>query len=26
LHQSIYEWIEHNTDEQDRIINTIMKW
>nr|WP_262981905.1 DUF1108 family protein [Staphylococcus aureus] len=24
--QSIYEWIENNTDEQDRLINLVMKW
>ncbi|HDM3012223.1 TPA: DUF1108 family protein, partial [Staphylococcus aureus] len=23
---SIYEWIENNTDEQDRLINLVMKW
>ncbi|HDM3028652.1 TPA: DUF1108 family protein, partial [Staphylococcus aureus] len=22
----IYEWIENNTDEQDRLINLVMKW
>ncbi|HCZ4038729.1 DUF1108 family protein, partial [Staphylococcus aureus] len=22
----IYEWIEENTDEQDRLINLVMKW
>ncbi|WP_214418172.1 DUF1108 family protein, partial [Staphylococcus aureus] len=21
-----YEWIEENTDEQDRLINLVMKW
>ncbi|HDM3042789.1 hypothetical protein DDL23_12130, partial [Staphylococcus aureus] len=21
-----YEWIENNTDEQDRLINLVMKW
>ena len=26
LKQSIYEWIENNTDEQDKLINLIMKW
>ncbi|HCD2486615.1 DUF1108 family protein, partial [Staphylococcus aureus] len=26
LKQSIYEWIENNTDEQDRLINLVMKW
>lgn len=26
LNQSIYEWIEENTDEQDRLINLVMKW
>ncbi|WP_053012940.1 DUF1108 family protein, partial [Staphylococcus aureus] len=26
LNQSIYEWIENNTDEQDRLINLVMKW
>ncbi|XGJ11060.1 DUF1108 family protein [Staphylococcus aureus] len=26
LNQSIYEWIEENTDEQDKLINLIMKW
>ncbi|HDH6417316.1 TPA: DUF1108 family protein, partial [Staphylococcus aureus MRSA-Lux-36] len=24
--QTIYEWIEFNTDEQDKLINLIMKW
>ncbi|HEG9735055.1 TPA: DUF1108 family protein, partial [Staphylococcus aureus] len=26
LKQTIYEWIEFNTDEQDKLINLIMKW
>ncbi|HDA5133709.1 TPA: DUF1108 family protein [Staphylococcus aureus] len=26
LNQSIYEWIEENTDEQDRLINLVMRW
>ncbi|HDJ5653711.1 TPA: DUF1108 family protein [Staphylococcus aureus] len=26
LNQSIYEWIEENTDERDRLINLVMKW
>ncbi|CDR51850.1 DUF1108 family protein [Staphylococcus schweitzeri] len=26
LKQTIYEWIEFNTDEQDRLINLVMKW
>ncbi|HDP1995471.1 TPA: DUF1108 family protein [Staphylococcus aureus] len=26
LKQSIYEWIENNTDEQDKLINLVMKW
>ncbi|OWT04139.1 DUF1108 family protein (plasmid) [Staphylococcus aureus] len=26
INAAIYEWIEHNTDEQERIINMIMKW
>lgn len=26
LKQTIYEWIENNTDEQDKLINLIMKW
>ncbi|EVC41584.1 hypothetical protein APW79_14345 [Staphylococcus aureus] len=26
LNQSIYEWIEENADEQDRLINLVMKW
>ncbi|GJF76431.1 DUF1108 family protein [Staphylococcus argenteus] len=25
LNQSIYEWIEENTDERDRLINLVMK-
>ncbi|EUX33110.1 DUF1108 family protein, partial [Staphylococcus aureus] len=24
--QSIYEWIENNTDEQDKLMNLVMKW
>ncbi|TJX53690.1 DUF1108 family protein, partial [Staphylococcus aureus] len=24
--QSIYEWIEENTDERDRLINLVMRW
>ncbi|MBR9140188.1 DUF1108 family protein, partial [Staphylococcus aureus] len=24
--QSIYEWIEENTDERDRLMNLVMKW
>ncbi|MDF4067609.1 DUF1108 family protein, partial [Staphylococcus aureus] len=24
--QAIDEWIEENTDEQDRLINLVMKW
>ncbi|MBR8996555.1 DUF1108 family protein, partial [Staphylococcus aureus] len=24
--QSIDEWIEEHTDEQDRLINLVMKW
>ncbi|HCD7366275.1 TPA: DUF1108 family protein, partial [Staphylococcus aureus] len=23
---SIYEWIEENTDERDRLINLVMRW
>ncbi|HHC8799841.1 TPA: DUF1108 family protein [Staphylococcus aureus] len=26
LNQSIYEWIEENTDERDRLINLVMRW
>ncbi|EZX44567.1 DUF1108 family protein, partial [Staphylococcus aureus] len=26
LKQSIYEWIENNTDEQDKLMNLVMKW
>lgn len=26
LKQSIYEWIENNTDDYDRLINVVMKW
>ncbi|BEU06411.1 TPA: DUF1108 family protein [Staphylococcus aureus] len=26
LNQSIYEWIEENTDERDRLINLAMRW
>ncbi|HHW5057045.1 TPA: DUF1108 family protein [Staphylococcus aureus] len=26
LKQSIYEWIENNTDDYDRLINLVMKW
>ncbi|HDK7400218.1 TPA: DUF1108 family protein [Staphylococcus aureus] len=26
LNQSIYECIENNTDEQDKLINLVMKW
>ncbi|HDA9035845.1 TPA: DUF1108 family protein [Staphylococcus aureus] len=26
LKQSIYEWIEFNTDEQDKLMNLVMKW
>ncbi|NFW83670.1 DUF1108 family protein [Staphylococcus aureus] len=26
LKQSIYEWIENNTDEQDKLINLVMRW
>ncbi|HDJ2896647.1 TPA: DUF1108 family protein [Staphylococcus aureus] len=26
LNQSIYEWIENNTDEQDKLMNLVMKW
>lgn len=26
LKQSIYEWIENNTDEQDKLMNLFMKW
>ncbi|WGZ18539.1 DUF1108 family protein, partial [Staphylococcus aureus] len=22
----IYEWIENNTDEQDKLMNLVMKW
>ncbi|MEZ1991459.1 DUF1108 family protein, partial [Staphylococcus aureus] len=24
--QSIYEWIEENADDYDRLINLVMKW
>ncbi|EUK73297.1 hypothetical protein O430_02644, partial [Staphylococcus aureus M0298] len=26
LNQSIYEWIEENADDYDRLINLVMKW
>ncbi|HAY3411543.1 TPA: DUF1108 family protein, partial [Staphylococcus aureus] len=26
MHDVINEWIEENTDEQDRLINLVMKW
>ncbi|MBO0929134.1 DUF1108 family protein [Staphylococcus sp. 30400_3112M30941] len=26
LKQSIYEWIEENTDDYDRLINLVMRW
>ncbi|HDL8961327.1 TPA: DUF1108 family protein, partial [Staphylococcus aureus] len=26
LKQSVYEWIENNTDEQDKLMNLVMKW
>ena len=26
FNQAIDEWIEENTDEQDRLINLVMKW
>ncbi|WP_046467931.1 DUF1108 family protein, partial [Staphylococcus cohnii] len=26
LNQAIDEWIEENTDEQDRLINLVMRW
>ncbi|AXF39028.1 hypothetical protein [Staphylococcus phage SA537ruMSSAST97] len=26
LNQSIYEWIEENADERDRLINLVMRW
>ncbi|HAY1066909.1 TPA: DUF1108 family protein [Staphylococcus aureus] len=26
LNQSIYEWIEGNADDYDRLINLVMKW
>ncbi|HCY0925448.1 TPA: DUF1108 family protein [Staphylococcus aureus] len=26
LKQSIYEWIENNADEQDKLMNLVMKW
>ncbi|HDJ2905844.1 TPA: DUF1108 family protein [Staphylococcus aureus] len=26
LKQTIYEWIENNTDEQDKLMNLVMKW
>ncbi|WP_436938427.1 DUF1108 family protein [Staphylococcus xylosus] len=26
LEQSAFTWIEHNTDEADRIINRVMQW
>ncbi|GJF64312.1 DUF1108 family protein [Staphylococcus argenteus] len=26
LNQSIYEWVENNTDEQDKLMNLVMKW
>ena len=26
LNNSVYNWIEQNTDEQDRLMNLVMKW
>ncbi|HCZ1869649.1 TPA: DUF1108 family protein [Staphylococcus aureus] len=26
LNQSIYEWIGYNTDDQDKLMNLVMKW
>ncbi|ENI17404.1 TPA: DUF1108 family protein, partial [Staphylococcus aureus] len=26
FNQAIDEWIEENTDEQDRLINLVMRW
>ncbi|HDJ2790780.1 TPA: DUF1108 family protein [Staphylococcus aureus] len=26
LNQSIYEWIEENADDYDKLINLVMKW
>ncbi|HDE3674548.1 TPA: DUF1108 family protein [Staphylococcus aureus] len=26
LNQSIYEWIEENADDYDRLINLVMRW